>query len=158
MAKQETTQEDFQKVIGGASLSSINLSAFQCRCLSQLPKDYSLVLETVTERYDFPGIFCSVTLKLSCEDEGTEGKEIAAFEGTYNLVYTLAESDYSDSAIELFVERNGTYNVYPYFRELVDSHARRMGLGIITLPLLKPQNAGAKTIRFTRQEVKEVGA
>jgi len=60
----------------------------------------------------------------------------AIFLATYRLEGAHA---YPHDALQHFAELNGTYNVWPYWRELVQSFAGRAGLPDIVVPVFKPR-------------------
>ncbi|MCC5830871.1 MAG: hypothetical protein JJU36_15600 [Phycisphaeraceae bacterium] len=54
---------------------------------------------------------------------------------TFQLVYQLPEIDkYGKDQLQAFAEVNAVYNVWPYWREYVQSTLARMGLPTITMP------------------------
>ena len=58
----------------------------------------------------------------------------------YALRYKLPEGNtYRDLALRYFAELNGALNVWPYWRELVQTVASRAGLGALTLPVYRAQ-------------------
>lgn len=58
-------------------------------------------------------------------------------DGTFLVVYGLPDSGaFSSDEIDAFGRVNGTYNVWPYWREYVQSVTTRMGLPPLALPLL----------------------
>lgn len=60
----------------------------------------------------------------------------ATFLATYRLEGAGA---YPRDALQHFAELNGTYHVWPYWRELVQSLAGRAGLPSVVVPVFKPQ-------------------
>lgn len=52
------------------------------------------------------------------------------------LIYS-SEQELTDEIFEIFAVRNVMLNVWPFFREFVQSTVARMGLPLLTLPLLK---------------------
>lgn len=59
---------------------------------------------------------------------------------TFLLVYTLdSAANFEDDALEHFAAMNGAYNAWPYWRELVQSVAGRVGLSGIVLPVFRPE-------------------
>jgi hypothetical protein len=75
-------------------------------------------------------------------EESTEvelGSEVVALDATFLLVYALDSSiDLDPKCVEHFANVNGPYNVWPYWRELVQTAAGRVGLGNITVPVFRP--------------------
>lgn len=59
-----------------------------------------------------------------------------AIDATLNLHYALSEERTADEA-EAFAQVNGVFNAWPYWREIVQSTAARMGIMVPPIPLLK---------------------
>lgn len=67
-------------------------------------------------------------------------EEAVALDATYLLVYELTEAQQQPAdALQHFAELNGTYNAWPYWRELVQTVTGRVGLGAIVVPVFRPQ-------------------
>lgn len=73
-------------------------------------------------------------------DEDLEGTEAAliSLDARYTLVYSLPSgSDFEPDALDAFAELNGTYNVWPYWRELVQTVTGRAGMASVVVPVLR---------------------
>ena len=59
---------------------------------------------------------------------------------TFHAAYRLqgAES-FPEDALQHFADLNGTYNVWPYWRELVQTFTCRAGLGAFVVPVYTPR-------------------
>lgn len=98
-------------------------------------------------RYELPRrhpdhLFVYVDLNLAAsepaEDEANPDRVV--LDATYLLVYTLkTEVDAPEDALQHFAELNGTYNVWPYWRELVQTVTGRVGLASIIVPVFRPR-------------------
>ncbi len=67
-----------------------------------------------------------------------ENRTVATVKGEMVAIYLVKENglvDYSEEQIGQFSEINGTYNVWPYLRELVSSVMSRMGVPGVMVPL-----------------------
>ena len=72
----------------------------------------------------------------SLEDETECMRLLAAFE----VIYGLEEGvELSEDSIEAFAKINGTFNVWPYWREYVAQCASRMNLTLEPVPLITIQ-------------------
>lgn len=70
-----------------------------------------------------------------------EGRGIEIFE-RFELVYQyIHEGDLSQENAELFGKVNGIYNVWPYWREFVQSMTARLSLPPLTMPLITAPQA-----------------
>jgi hypothetical protein len=79
--------------------------------------------------------------------DGEPNEPIVDLSATFRLVYVLgADASFEDEALEHFASMNGAYNAWPYWRELVQSVAGRVGLSGVVLPVFRP------TVRDLEQE------
>ena len=98
-------------------------------------------------RYDFtPSDSREVIVRLDFrfEAHSTDDAEldhrVADIEAEFLVVYrTNATSAFPAGALQHFAELNGTYNAWPYWRELVQSMTARAGMSGITVPVFKPR-------------------
>lgn len=88
--------------------------------------------------------------------------EYMNIEAVYVASYTVAGIDgLTREHIDAFGDINGTYNVWPYWREFVQSSTMRMGLAPLTLPVHRPADqralprAGAKSKATDRARAPE---
>lgn len=59
---------------------------------------------------------------------------------TFLATYRLEDaSSYPQDALHHFADLNGTLNVWPYWRELVQSFAGRAGLPGVVVPVYRPR-------------------
>jgi hypothetical protein len=59
---------------------------------------------------------------------------------TYLAIYELPSADERDqTALQYFAQLNGTYNIWPYWRELVQTVTGRVGLASYVVPVLRLQ-------------------
>lgn len=81
----------------------------------------------------------STEFRFSGHEQESE-KEIIDLTGSYKLIYSLdTEDELPELAFEHFAKLNGPYNAWPYWRELVQTVAGRVGLGAIVLPVYRPK-------------------
>jgi hypothetical protein len=77
-------------------------------------------------------------------DEET-GADQLVLDATYLLVYELKSAEEKpEDALQHFAELNGTYNVWPYWRELVQTVTGRVGLAAIVVPVFRPRSRKLK--------------
>ena len=83
-----------------------------------------------------------VDLHFDASPDGTpseESKSQVDLSATFLATYALKDAaKYSAEAFKHFADLNGTFNVWPYWRELVQSMTGRAGLGGITVPVFRP--------------------
>jgi preprotein translocase subunit SecB len=82
-----------------------------------------------------------VELKVTLPGPKARGKRTPTEEVTVSAVYRVEYSlepgvALADADVEAFARINSTYNVWPYWREFVQSATTRMGFPALTLPTL----------------------
>lgn len=90
----------------------------------------------------------NVILRQASEEDGQEVSPLVALEAVFALDYQLPSSPPVERRPELFgafATLNGTYNAWPYVRELVQSLTTRMGLPGLIIPLYRMPVAGDET-------------
>lgn len=71
--------------------------------------------------------------------EADESDDAVNIEATFLLVYEIDSTvTLEPECLEHFADANGPYNVWPYWRELVQTAASRVGLGGVTVPVFRP--------------------
>jgi len=94
-----------------------------------------------------------ITFRLFASDEPFEVGDQAPLliEATFVLIYNLLEPiDTTETDIQTFGQMNGLLNIWPYWRELVQSSTSRMGLPPIRVPLLTPATFNFKQAEMSR--------
>lgn len=82
-------------------------------------------------------IAVSVDFKFSAKHEDTD--DVLNLDATFLLVYSVDKSvSWDPVCLEHFANINGPYNVWPYWRELVQSVTGRVGLASVTVPVFRP--------------------
>ena len=72
-------------------------------------------------------------------EEVQDGDALVHLRAQYLAVYRLDDpGSYPEDALRHFAELNGTYNVWPYWRELVHTSAARAGLTNMLVPVFRP--------------------
>ena len=87
-------------------------------------------------------LFVYVELKFEANPEGEPdpGGTVVDLSATFLATYRLeGASTYPQDALQYFADLNGTLNVWPYWREMVQSLASRAGLPGIVVPVFRPR-------------------
>ena len=87
-------------------------------------------------------LFVYVELKFEANPEGEPdpGGHVVDLSATFLATYRLGgASAYPRDALQYFADLNGTLNVWPYWRELVQSFASRAGLPGVVVPVFRPK-------------------
>ncbi|WP_419163979.1 hypothetical protein [Candidatus Palauibacter sp.] len=101
---------------------------FRCRCdLSARKPDHAFV-------------YIDLMLDATSADDAHKGQSLFGLSATFLAIYRLeGAAAYPTDSLEHFAELNGTYNVWPYWREFVQTAAARAGLASIVVPVFRPQ-------------------
>lgn len=94
-----------------------------------------------SEHSEHGRISISVDLTFAAQwpNQPDDGVDAVSIEATFLLVYSIDQSiPLEHECLEHFANTNGPYNVWPYWRELVQTGASRVGLGAITVPVFRP--------------------
>ncbi|UCC32747.1 MAG: hypothetical protein JSU86_10770 [Phycisphaerales bacterium] len=63
-------------------------------------------------------------------------------EATFSAMYDIPKDlEASDDALDFFAHTNGTFNLWPYWREFVQTMANRMGVPGLTVPTYRIEEA-----------------
>ncbi len=75
--------------------------------------------------------------------EESDKKDADLFmEATFNAIYEVPEDlETNADALNLFAHTNGTFNLWPYWREFVQTMAARMGVPGLTVPTYRIEEA-----------------
>ncbi len=88
------------------------------------------------------GLVVSVSLMFAVSDDGNGDEVLLSITATFTAVYSVPEpSSYSPDDLECFARLNGTYNVWPYWRELLHTMGGRAGLPGLVVPVFRPEQA-----------------
>ena len=72
--------------------------------------------------------------------EGGPDHRVAEIRAGFLVVYrTNPPATFPPDALHHFAKLNGTYNAWPYWRELVQSMTMRAGMSGITVPVFRPK-------------------
>ncbi len=94
--------------------------------------------ETEHEVVDDDRLSVSVSLQLEAYDAlGSE--ELLRVDATFRVLYSVPDmSEHSHEDFQCFARLNGTFNVWPYWRELVQTTGNRVGLSDLVIPVFRP--------------------
>ncbi len=138
----QATFETVRPLILCAELQSVRLT--KCKMDTKPPKasddagNVSMALITMARGQRVgEKIHCSFSFKLNAIHESADAKPLEIslmLEATYTVP---SERTFSSKQINAFATTNGMLNVWPYWREFVQSITGRAGLPPLTLPLFR---------------------
>jgi preprotein translocase subunit SecB len=137
------------KVAKAASLEACSLIALHSQ-ISRPPEEvvgdhkYNTKTHTVARALRERTVEVLVTLEISLQR--AEGEQPwAVLSVTVRLLYEFPAELPSKEEIEGFARLNGTFNAWPYLREIVQSTTTRMGIPPLILPLYRIKAPVPKT-------------
>lgn len=88
-----------------------------------------------------------VNFRLDGRQKNEEKSEPVLFiEATFQAVYDIPENISADkNTLQAFADMNGTFNLWPYWREFVSSISTRIGLPALIVPSFRVNNAQLHT-------------
>lgn len=149
----QATFETVRPLILCAELQSVRLT--KCKMDTNTPKssddseNIAMAVSTMASgQHAGEKIECSFSFTLNATHESADAKPLEislTLEATYKVPPELT---FSNKQIDDFASTNGMLNVWPYWREFVQSITSRAGLPPLTLPLFRIRivpNAKAET-------------
>ncbi len=107
--------------------------------VAQLTQRFRCRFELPPSRLDCLFVQVNLILEGTGAENAEQEQELVSIDATFLAVYRLEDaSSYPRDALGHFAELNGTYNVWPYWRELVQTFAARAGMGGLVVPVFKP--------------------
>ncbi len=84
-------------------------------------------------------VYVSLLFDASVPPQGSAETRVVDLSATFLATYrTDGDASFPEDSLQYFADLNGTYNVWPYWRELVHTFTGRAGLSGIVVPVFKP--------------------
>ncbi|WP_423927883.1 hypothetical protein [Candidatus Palauibacter sp.] len=107
--------------------------------VARLTQRFRCRFELPPSRLDCLLVHINLVLEGTGAESAEQEQELVSIDATFLAVYRLEDaSSYPSDALGHFAELNGTYNVWPYWREFVQTFAARAGMGGLVVPVFKP--------------------
>lgn len=144
-----TNLERASLVSRSVEIESVNLASVAMN--TDLDEETASALLRLSQRYrgryelpapDSNKVFVHVDFRFEAHtaDDGEPDRRVADIEAEFLVIYrTKATSVFPADALRHFAGLNGTYNAWPYWRELVQSLTARAGMSGVTVPVFKPR-------------------
>jgi len=106
---------------------------------NQLPSDLKQRINIQAATEENSQIILIITFSLTASENEDDEKALLLFEATFWLKYLLvAPMELNAELVQLFGQRNGMLNIWPYWREFIQTMTARMDLPQLKVPLLSP--------------------
>ena len=153
--------EEYNRLVDSVDLLSVTLLRTECEVHPErMPaSEENLRLVTPLPQYrwgvgdDGATLHAAVRHRLQVVTENGDGeKPILQVVAEYSVSYTLPSArSYAEPVAQEFASKNGAFNTWPFFRELVNSMVARMGMPPLIVPFLKlpprPPGSGRQEFR-----------
>ncbi len=143
-----TNLERASLVSRSVAIESVNLTHAEMRTgfdpvdppeVARLTQRFRCRFELPPSRLDCLFVQVNLILEGTGAESAEPEHELVSIDATFMAVYRLEDaSSYPRDALGHFAELNGTYNVWPYWRELVQTFAARAGMGGLVVPVFEP--------------------
>ena len=105
----------------------------------RLSQQFRCRYETREAEQDRLFVYVSMLFDATVAPEGPAERRVMDLSATFQATYRIEDAAaFPKDALRHFADLNGTYNVWPYWRELVHTFAGRAGLSEIVVPVFKP--------------------
>ena len=133
---EKISPEEYRKILTGIDLKTILLSEIKAFIKHELlSEDFKIGIKE-NSSYIYQENEFKVTNKYILTAKNTDKKIALKIEGTFILLFE-SEHEINDDFFEIYKDISLPLNVWPFFRELVNSTTARMNIPPLTLPLLK---------------------
>lgn len=105
----------------------------------RLGQQFRCRYETKESQRDRLLVYVSLLLDASVAPPGPAEHRVVDLSATFLATYRIeGAASFPQDALQHFADLNGTYNVWPYWRELVQTFTGRAGLSGIVVPVFRP--------------------
>ncbi len=133
---EKISPEEYRKILNGIDLKNILLSEIKAFFKHELISEGLKIGIKENAHYSYEDDELIVTNKYVLTAKNNDKKIVLKIEGTFIVVFE-SEHEINDDFFEIYKEISLPLNVWPFFRELVNSTTARMNIPPLTLPLLK---------------------
>lgn len=105
----------------------------------RLGQQFRCRYETRESQRDRLFVYVSLLFDASVASPEPTDRQVVDLSATFLATYRIDETvSFPEDALQYFADLNGTYNVWPYWRELVQTFTGRAGLSGIVVPVFRP--------------------
>ena len=133
---EKISPEKYRKILSGIDLKDILLSDIKASIKHEWLSEGMRISIKKNANYAYKDDELIVTNKYVLTAKNNDKKIVLKIEGTFIVVFE-SEHEINDDFFEIYKEISLPLNVWPFFRELVNSTTSRMNIPPLTLPLLK---------------------
>lgn len=136
IAMKKISPENYKKILSGIELQNIQLSDFKASIKNELLSEGMEIAIKEKAKYKNEDDEFIVTNIYTLTAKNKEKKIALKIEGVYIVTFESSH-EVSDEFFDIYKKLSLPLNVWPFFRELVNSTTSRMNIPPFTLPLLK---------------------
>ncbi len=133
---EKISPEEYRRILNGIDLKTILLSEIKASIKHELLSEGMKIGIKENSQYTYKDDEFIVTNKYVLTAKNYDKKIVLKIEGTFIVVFE-SKFEINNDFFEIYKEISLPLNVWPFFRELVNSITSRMNIPPLTLPLLK---------------------
>jgi preprotein translocase subunit SecB len=133
---EKISPEEYRKILNGIDLKNILLSDLKATIKHELLSEDMKIGIKEDAQYSYEEDELIVKNKYVLTAKNKEKKTVLKIEGSFIVIFE-SQSEIDDNFFNIYKEISLPLNVWPFFRELVNSTTSRMNIPPLTLPLLK---------------------
>lgn len=150
-------REGVKRLFDSVGISAVTLTESRAELRGELKGPLTLALGRRASGERSPDrTKLQVRLRFSLEGKESEqegSQATLSITGTFEATYDVPpELEASQEAIEFFAYANGTFNLWPYWREFVQSTSLRMGIPGLTIPTYRIEEVFSGPGSFPRRK------
>jgi preprotein translocase subunit SecB len=128
--------EKYRKILRGIELKNILLSSLKADINHELISEGMKINIKDDATYEIKNDEFVVKNKYSLSARNSDNKTVLKIESVFIIVF-VSKEEITEEFFEIYKNLSLPLNVWPFFRELVNSITSRMNIPPLTLPLLK---------------------
>ncbi len=134
---EKISPEKYRQILEGIELQNILLSEIKASVKHELFTEKMKINIKDESEYEFKDDkFIVINKYVLTSRNNKQKKNALKIEATFKIFFE-SENEINDGFFEIYREISLPLNIWPYFRELVNSITARMNIPPLTLPLLK---------------------
>ncbi|NOX89100.1 MAG: hypothetical protein GXO77_08740 [Calditrichaeota bacterium] len=133
---EKLSPEEYRKILNGIELKNILLIDLKASIKHELLSEGMKIDIKDDAQYEYDDDKFIVTNKYILKAKNNDKKIVIKIEATFILVFESG-FEITDDFFNIYKDISLPLNVWPFFRELVNSVTSRMNIPPLTLPLLK---------------------
>lgn len=141
---------DLSRIVSAVQIEDVRLREARCRSLVQPSEIANTLVATPSHETSVakePGndgsLLINTNFSLEIRSGDDEERLQAEVHGVFELSYSIPNKEtFSSDELKAFAQVNAVFNVWPYWRELVQASLARMSMPTLTVPVYRLPRSG----------------